>query len=597
MKRKGEKMVKLLGIAPYEELMSAMTQVSQQFEQLEIDLYTADLDEATKLIKQLPLENYDAIISRGGTAKLLRKNASLPVIDIPISIYDILGAIKLANNYTEHFAIIGFSNITEIAHQICDILQYNVQIITIEDTKNITKTLQELKNTQLEMLLCDVVTYKYALDHSMNAILITSGLESIKHSFTQAISLANNLKSSKEMNLLLSQIIMAQSQKILLFDRQLHANFSNIDIALQKSILHFLSSRLSDEKEQVLYHTHHNQVYQLRVKQLHIEMNRFFLCEVKKSTPPIINNSFGIDYLNYDEVQDSMNKRLNLAGYMQESAKNQIEKLSHAYNAMIIYGEEGTAKTSLAYLAYLHQKNKTQNLIVINSKLLNERTWKFLLNSSNGPLVETNHTFLFRNIEQVSMNDIEKLLTIIHNTKLLNKNNLLFTYNTKEQEADMKIFNQLMYQLDCCNVYSPSIAERKHELQGIITRLLNRMNIECNKEVLGFEPNALQALLQFQWTGNLHQLQRCIKKLVLNANGYYISENQVLELLQQEKNSFHVQQLTQGAQPLIMQNKTLFDYTQEIVLAALDQNNGNQTKTAKQLGISRTTLWRYLKNE
>lgn len=519
------------------------------------------------------------------------------MIDIPISIYDILGAIKLANNYTEHFAIIGFSNITEIAHQICDILQYNVQIITIEDTKNIAKTLQELKNAQLEMLLCDVVTYKYALDHSMNAILITSGLESIKHSFTQAISLANNLKSSKEMNLLLSQIIMAQSQKILLFDRQLHANFSNIDSALQKSILHFLSSRLSDKKEQVLYHTHHNQVYQLRVKQLHIEMNRFFLCEVKKSTPPIINNSFGIDYLNYDEVQDSMNKRLNLAGYMQESAKNQIEKLSHAYNAMIIYGEEGTAKTSLAYLAYLHQKNKTQNLIVINSKLLNERTWKFLLNSSNGPLVETNHTFLFRNIEQVSMNDIEKLLTIIHNTKLLNKNNLLFTYNTKEQEADMKIFNQLMYQLDCCNVYSPSIAERKHELQGIITRLLNRMNIECNKEVLGFEPNALQALLQFQWTGNLHQLQRCIKKLVLNANGYYISENQVLELLQQEKNSFHVQQLTQGAQPLIMQNKTFFDYTQEIVLAALDQNNGNQTKTAKQLGISRTTLWRYLKNE
>lgn len=590
-------MVKLLGIAPYEELMSAMTQVSQQFEQLEIDLYTADLDEATKLIKHLPLENYDAIISRGGTAKLLRKNASLPVIDIPISIYDILGAIKLANNYTEHFAIVGFSNITEIAHQICDILQYNVQIITIEDTKNIAKTLQELKNEQLEMLLCDVVTYKYALDHSMNAILITSGLESIKHSFTQAISLANNLKSSKEMNLLLSQIILAQSQKILLFDCQFQANFSNIDSALQKSILHFLSSRLSDEKEQVLYHTHHNQVYQLRVKQLDIEMNRFFLCEVKKSTPPIINNSFGIDYLSYDEVQDSINKRLNLAGYMQESAKNQIEKLSHAYNTMIIYGEEGTAKTSLAYLAYLHQKNKTQNLIVVNSKLLNERTWKFLLNSSNGPLVETNHTFLFRNIEQVSMNDIEKLLTIIHNTKLLNKNNLLFTYNTKEQETDMKIFNQLMYQLDCCNVYSPSIAERKHELQGIITRLLNRMNIECNKEVLGFEPNALQALLQFQWTGNLHQLQRCIKKLVLNANGYYISENQVLELLQQEQNSFHVQQLTQGAQPLIMQNKTLFDYTQEIVLAALDQNDGNQTKTAKQLGISRTTLWRYLKNE
>ncbi|MBC9705090.1 MAG: helix-turn-helix domain-containing protein, partial [Lactobacillus sp.] len=41
----------------------------------------------------------------------------------------------------------------------------------------------------------------------------------------------------------------------------------------------------------------------------------------------------------------------------------------------------------------------------------------------------------------------------------------------------------------------------------------------------------------------------------------------------------------------------LFDYTKEIILHVLDQNEGNQTKTANQLGISRTTLWRYLKEE
>ena len=46
-----------------------------------------------------------------------------------------------------------------------------------------------------------------------------------------------------------------------------------------------------------------------------------------------------------------------------------------------------------------------------------------------------------------------------------------------------------------------------------------------------------------------------------------------------------------------VENPTLFDYSKEIILNVLEQNNGNQTKTAEQLGISRTTLWRYLKTD
>lgn len=586
--------IKLLGIAPYEELNHSMTVVGEQFGEIDIHIYTADLEEGQQLVSELSVENYDAIISRGGTASLIHQSVSIPVIDVSISVYDILGAIKLANNYTSNFAIIGYPSITETAHLICDILQYNIKIITLDNPLSADSLLDQLKAEQYEMVLCDAVTHKMALSKSINTILITSGIESIKNAYRQAISLVNDLKQIKQKNELLTACFHTQSQKVTIIDQELQTVFTNIDPKLEKSVRHFLTTKNNLEGEQQFYHTHNTQVYQLKIRRLDLE-NGYFLCEVKNSTPPLINNSFGVSYMNKAEVEEIINKKLLFTSYIQESSKHQLDKLGSHYNAMLIFGESGTAKTSLAYTAYLKQKNHTSNLIVIHSELVNERTWKYLLNSSNGPLVETGNTLLFKNVEQMSIQDVERLLTIISNTRLLQKNNILFTYSTKSADKDKQIFNRIMTELDCGSIYSPSIEERKNELSGIITLLLNKINIECNKEVIGFDPKALRELLSFSWPGNLNQLEQTVKKLVLYSTSYYISEYQVLELLKHERTESPSVNIDSNLAQHLVEDKTLFDYSREIVIAVLEQNKGNQTKTAKQLGISRTTLWRYLK--
>ncbi len=590
----GKKM-KLLGIAPYEELNHSMTIVGNQFaDEIDVIIYTADLEEGRQLVSELPLEKYDAIISRGGTASLIHKSVSIPVIDVSISVYDILGAIKLANNYTDNFAIIGYPSITETAHLICDILQYNIKIMTMDNSSDAGELISQLKDEGCEMVLCDAVTHKMALSKSINAILITSGIESIKNAYQQAISLVNDRKKIKQKNELLTAGFQAQSQKIAIFDGERRSVFSNIDPKLEQSISHFLTTKKDFNGERQLYHTHNTQVYQLKIKQLELEED-YYLCEVKNSTPPLINNSFGVKYYNKAEIEEIINKKLLFTSFIQESSKSQIEKLGSYYNAMLIFGESGTAKTSLAYKAYLEQKNHTNNLIVVQSELVNERTWKYLLNSSNGPLVEMGNTLLFKDIEQMSIHDVEKLLAIISNTKLLQKNNILFTYSVKGADKNKHIFNLIKTNVDCGTIYSPSINERKNELSGIITLLLNKTNIECNKKVIGFDPKAIRELLSFDWPGNLNQLEQCIKKLVLYSNSYYISEHQVLELLKHERAELPSVNISTNLTQNLVEDKTLFDYTREIVLAILDQNKGNQTKTATQLGISRTTLWRYLK--
>ena len=261
----------------------------------------------------------------------------------------------------------------------------------------------------------------------------------------------------------------------------------------------------------------------------------------------------------------------------------------------MIFGETGTSKTSLAYTAFLHQKNHQEHLIVIDSSLLNAKTWKFLTNSNNGPLVENNNTLLFKNIEQLTTDNLNQLLYLIQATNLLQRNNVFFTYNTHFTDEKEEIFNQIMTELDCASVYAASLKERNAELPNLLPLLLNRINIKCNCSVLGFEPQALVALTRFDWPRNFVQLEEIIKKLVLSSNSYYISEHQVLEILSQEQRQVKTLPTSNGKQFLFSSKKTLFDYTQEIVLATLEKNDGNQTKTAKQLGISRTTLWRYLK--
>ncbi|MGT2847086.1 sigma-54-dependent Fis family transcriptional regulator [Streptococcus massiliensis] len=589
------KNIKLLGIAPYEELKNSMISVGEQFDNLSLDVYTADLEKGQELAQQMIHKNYEAIISRGGTAELIQNAVSIPVIDVSISPYDILGSIKLAKNYTDNFVIVGYSSITETAHLICDILQYNIKIITIQKPADAQNILEELKKENYQLILCDAITNQIALSKSLNTLLITSGFESIKHAYQQAITISQQLRRKEEKLDSLLSSLQEQSQKLILFDEHLAISFSNVENQLEKSVHHFLNSKRDIENGQKFYHSFHTNVYKLAMKQVRTHDKLYYLCEITQSTPPIINNNFGITYINKEEIEETISKKLLFTSFISEESKILIQKLMQHYNAMLVFGQEGTAKTSLAYTSFLNQKSNQQGLIVIHSELLNEKLWKFLLNSTNGPLVDSGNTILFKNIEKLGIADVEKLIYLIKSTKLLNRNNLIFTYNTGSLGQDEKTFDLMLNELNCASIYSPSISERQNELSSIITLLLNKINIDCNKEVIGFNPQALSALLHFPWPGNLNQLEQVIKKLVLNSNSYYISEYQVLETLKQEQYKFPKTSLMPTSIVNIDENKTLFDYTQDIVNLVLEKNGGNQTKTAKQLGISRTTLWRYLK--
>lgn len=172
--------IRILGIAPFESIRAAMERVArEEFPAVRFEAYTGDLEEGVKIAQRLSKENYDVVISRGGTAELLKKETTLPVVEITFSVYDILRAIKMAENYNSLYAIVGFPSITGPAHTLCDLLRFNTDIVTVHSEAEVRSALERLKLGGYSMVICDNVTHSVARELGYSAFLITSGAESL----------------------------------------------------------------------------------------------------------------------------------------------------------------------------------------------------------------------------------------------------------------------------------------------------------------------------------------------------------------------------------------------------------------------------------
>lgn len=189
--------IKVLGIAPYEAMKNVMEKLARKRPQMEMDVYVGDLKKGVDIAQKNIQGNYDVIISRGGTAEMIGKVTHIPVIEISLSVYDILRAMKLAENYSDKYAVVGFPSITSSAHLLCDLLQYKIDIVTIHNENEVESTLRDLKKNGCRMILCDMIANTTAKKLGLNSILITSATKASRMHLTRHTSSASAMPISK----------------------------------------------------------------------------------------------------------------------------------------------------------------------------------------------------------------------------------------------------------------------------------------------------------------------------------------------------------------------------------------------------------------
>lgn len=592
---------RILGIAPYESMKTSMQNLADSRKDLILDVYVGDLEEGTKIVRQNLSSNYDVIISRGGTAQMIASVTSTPVVEINMSVYDVLRAIKLGENYSGRYAVVGFPAITESARLLCSLLQYQIDIFTIHNEAEVRDIVKQLKNDGYHMLLCDMIASTVAREFGLNAILITSGVESIENAFDQAVKLAENYAGIQAEKHFLEELLKADASSKVAFHPDGEIFFSSwnkkdeIDTDAAIAILKKEIDETLASGKHKFFKNIGNKLYAITCVVLEHDNKHCPAFYLNATKIPPLSSKYGLSYANKKDVEEYFfNSFYSITGASGITGET-IARLAESTLPVMLTGEPGTGKTQTIRTLYTQSPLASNPLITIDFDLVNDKSWEFLINHYNSPLNDNDNTIYFKNVNQLNEDRCRHLLSIIIDMNLSKRNRLFFSCVSRNNAPISPACQSFTNILSCLTLHQTPLRERTFDIPALSSLYLGTLNVKLAKQLIGFEPDALALMQEYDWPLNHTQFKRVLSQLATITDTPYIQAEDVEYLLAQECASMTAG-TTAEARAAFNVNRSLEDITKDIVSRVLQETGGNQSAAAKRLEISRTTLWRYLKS-
>jgi transcriptional regulator with PAS, ATPase and Fis domain len=151
-----------------------------------------------------------------------------------------------------------------------------------------------------------------------------------------------------------------------------------------------------------------------------------------------------------------------------------------------------------------------------------------------------------------------------------------------EDEVKSNRFREdLYYRLNVVALKLPPLRERGEDLVVLSKFFLQKCTREFNSKVRAFTPAAIIAMKKYAWPGNVRELENRIKKAVVLTDRPLIGAED-LDLK------------PENLDPILPLAQAKEEFQKRYINEVLEQNNGNRTKTAKDLGVDPRTIFRHL---
>lgn len=584
--------IRLLAIAPSESIQNQLCEIALSRQNIILDTFVANLYSAVEIMhQQCRLNDYDAILSRGETASMIKESTDIPVVEFPISAYDVLAAIKLADNFKESYAIVGFSAVTQIALVLNDLLQLNLEIFTLNSLNDAGSVMELLQNKGYRLIISGMGIEKIARRNGINSINITNGYDSLNSAIDQAVRLCSSITSLKQREYFLQQLIDSCGFDLLLFDQNNELVYSNLKkITKQAAMLTATRQLQSSQRcDSVNIKTKNNVMTTIHEKNIQIEGAPYTLFMFEQQKAPYVASKNEIRYFSRDQAIDVF-----LSHFMDlHNSVPSFAQIAKSPSPVLLLGETGVGKEQIAASIFAKGSNQNKPYLIVDFELASEKTLNYLYNNINSPLNNEGTTIYFRALEKLPPAKIEKLRTILFDSATCKRNKVIFSYSSASDTELPVCLQNLMGQLSCLSVSIPPLRNRTDEIQSLASLYISTANMDLAKQVTGFSPQAMALMEQYTWPGNLIQFKKVINQLVASSVTPQIPANAVEELLKSES---RIYDFSSNISALFDLNRPLHSIEKDIVKAVLKEVGGNQSQAALRLGICRTTLWKLLKD-
>jgi DNA-binding NtrC family response regulator len=286
-----------------------------------------------------------------------------------------------------------------------------------------------------------------------------------------------------------------------------------------------------------------------------------------------------------------------------QAVYDMVRRAASTRATVLILGESGTGKELIAQAIHQESQRRDKPFIKVHCAALSENLLESeLFGHEKGAFtgamarregrfeLADGGTLFLDEIGEISPSVQVKLLRVLQQrefervggTQTLKVDVRIVAATHRDLTAEVKagkFREDLYYRLNVVAVTLPPLRERKSDVPALVNHFLEKYSDSYGKDVRGLAPGTLQALLSYDWPGNIRELENAIERAVVLAPGSELTTDDLPPVLRGPRpNGSSPSSLIPGA--------TLAQIEREAILRTLEMVGGSTTRAAEILGIS-----------
>lgn len=588
------KRIKVLAIAPYPAMGDLFAQAALDYPEIDLTVQVGDLKSGLQAALTVFEANYDVVISRGGTARVLEEKITIPVVEVEVSALDVLRQVRHADVGDGRVAAVGFESTLSQLEQGRDVMPPTLDIFTLELADDAPIVMDEVCEGAYSLVLCDNISYLEATRRGLPAQLLESGEGSVRQALETTLFHCRYWSLARDRSRLLWDLARNQSGKLVIYLCGSGLVFSNLgerDVALYD----FLERHLNDVRARRLVFRHLGTIYRIKPIRTSISDANVVAFSVTVYDASVQAGLAGIEYLNLGDVADQVDSSFFVKTHALTLLSENIEDALRLGRPVMLCSEVGCGKEQLARIIFLASDYSTRPFVEIDCGLLNKRSERFLTQSYHSPLYEVGQTIYLRGIQNLREGVWREIMAIALESDLSKRCHLIVSGDLNPDGSEPESVYLFAERLKCVIVDIPALRTIPKVIRQDSLNYLEALSVEAGRAMPDVSSEAFALLERSPWPRNNYQLQKVLDRLFVGSaeTGTIGAADVEAAIAREEVRNGE----TKAAGPLDMDVlRPLGEIERDVVREALRRCDGNRTLAAERLHISRTTLWRMLKD-